>query len=375
MCRMRRLVYTALVAGSLLLATQRQPEPVAPPVAAVVPVEISAAQFNAYIESLSEPDGFFDTDNFISNETSYLHVVGELGSRFPPGTVYLGVGPDQNFSYIVHARPSLAIIIDIRRQNMLQHLLYKALFDLSRSRAEFLAVMFSREVPATRPTAPLRDLLRAIRQARSSDSRHQANLAAIQERLTKTYGLRLSAGDLRQIEYVYATLHEEGLDLRFSSLGRNNAANYPTFESLLLQTDMAGTPQGYLATEELFLRMKQFQAENRLIPVVGDFAGPRALRAVGELLRSRGLQVGAFYTSNVEFYLFGSSDWNAYTANLETLPLAPGALFIRSYFGNSGAHPRNVPGHRSTTLLQRMDTFIEDQKAGRLRSYTDIVFD
>jgi hypothetical protein len=235
--------------------------------------------------------------------------------------------------------------------------------------------MFSREVPDVKAGATLRDLLLAVRQSPSSDSRYQANLASIRERLIKVMDSRLSAADLRQIEYVYATLREESLDLRFSSIGRNNAANYPTFETLLLQTDLEGNPQGYLATEELFLRMKQFHAENRLIPVVGDFAGSRAFRSVAEFLRRNGLQAGAFYTSNVEFYLFGSSDWNAYIENLQALPLAPGAVFIRSYFGNSGTHPRNVSGHRSTTLLQRMDTLLEDQKAGRLRSYTDIVFD
>jgi hypothetical protein len=37
--------------------------------------------------------------------------------------VYVGVGPDQNFSDIAHLRPSLAIVIDIRRENLLLHLL------------------------------------------------------------------------------------------------------------------------------------------------------------------------------------------------------------------------------------------------------------
>src|SRR5687768_1154549 len=111
--------------------------------AAAAEVPIPRAQFAAYIEELSEPEGYFDTDNFISNETSYLHIIDELHKKVLPGGVYLGVGPDQNFSYIVHTRPALAIVVDIRRQNMLQHLLYKALFELSASRAEFLAMVFS----------------------------------------------------------------------------------------------------------------------------------------------------------------------------------------------------------------------------------------
>src|SRR5262245_42832324 len=171
---------------------------------------ISRSQFAEYVQSLSEPEGFFDTDNFISNETSYLHVVPDLKRRVRPGSVYMGVGPDQNFSYIVHAQPSLAIITDIRRQNMLEHLLYKALFDLSNSRAEFLGMLFSREAPKVDSRAPLRDLLRAVRAGRTSEERFRTNLAAIRGRLLQTYGLKLSAQDLGRIEYVYGTLREEG---------------------------------------------------------------------------------------------------------------------------------------------------------------------
>src|SRR5205085_5810764 len=99
---------------------------------------VSRADFARYIDRWSEPEGYFDTDNFITNETSYLHVIPDLQKRTRPGGVYVGVGPDQNFSYIARTKPSLAIIVDIRRQNILQHLFFKALFDLSTSRAEYL---------------------------------------------------------------------------------------------------------------------------------------------------------------------------------------------------------------------------------------------
>ena len=80
------------------------------------------------IAALSEPDGYFDTDNLISNERSYLEVLPELERRNVRGGAYIGVGPDQNFSYIAHIRPSVAFILDIRRDNLLLHLLFKALF-------------------------------------------------------------------------------------------------------------------------------------------------------------------------------------------------------------------------------------------------------
>ena len=81
----------------------------------------AAQSFAALSEQLSEPNGEFDTDNLISNESSYLHVMPTLEQAGVSGGVYIGVGPDQNFSYIARIRPSAAFIIDIRRDNMLMH--------------------------------------------------------------------------------------------------------------------------------------------------------------------------------------------------------------------------------------------------------------
>src|SRR2546426_12768429 len=94
--------------------------------------------FAALSARLSEPGGYFDSDNLISNETSYLHVIGKLRELGVSGGVYVGVGPDQSFSYIAKIRPKMAIIIDIRKDNLLQHLLFKAMFGRSRSRIEYL---------------------------------------------------------------------------------------------------------------------------------------------------------------------------------------------------------------------------------------------
>src|SRR4026208_1625587 len=133
----RKLIGAAALFALILAAVQFQRNAEFP-VAAAADIQVSRSQFTQYMDDLSEPEGYFDTDNFISNETSYLHVIPELRSKTKPGFVYMGVGPDQNFSYIAHTQPSLAIIADIRRHNLLEHLLYKALFDLSASRADFL---------------------------------------------------------------------------------------------------------------------------------------------------------------------------------------------------------------------------------------------
>src|SRR5499427_1176178 len=103
---LRKLLYTASLLV-VLAAGLHLREAAEVPVVAAAEIQVTRSQFAQYIDDFSEPDGFFDTDNFISNETSYLHVIPELRRRVKPGFVYIGVGPDQNFSYIVHTQPSL----------------------------------------------------------------------------------------------------------------------------------------------------------------------------------------------------------------------------------------------------------------------------
>jgi hypothetical protein len=120
--------------------------------------------------------------------------------------------------------------------------------------------------------------------------------------------------------------------------------------------------------------LKKFQAENRLIPMVGDFAGSHALRAVAAFLKANSLRVSTFYASNVEFYLFGGSGWSRYVANVHALPISDDAVFIRSYFPTYGRrHPLNVPGHRATSMVQRIARFLDDYDARRLDTYWDVV--
>src|SRR5436190_3557250 len=142
-------------------------------------LDVSVEQFGRYIDQWSEPEGYFDSDNFISNETSYLHVIDQLQKQVKPGGIYLGVGPDQNFPYIIHTRPMLAIITDIRRQNMLEHLWYKALFALAANRVDYLALLVSREPPRIKPDSPLEQIIRAVNASNTDERLFQKNLTAI----------------------------------------------------------------------------------------------------------------------------------------------------------------------------------------------------
>src|SRR5215467_3516979 len=135
----RRIVLaaaTTLIAllGHLTLATDRLPQ------------QLSDEVFWNMVTEFSETGGYFRSDNFVSNEATFQYVIKNL-KKTTPGGVYLGVGPDQNFTYIVAMQPKIAIIFDIRKQNAMQHLMYKALIETSADRAEFLSKLFSRKRP------------------------------------------------------------------------------------------------------------------------------------------------------------------------------------------------------------------------------------
>jgi hypothetical protein len=366
----RRPLVTGVMTLAFILVVASAWRPAPPATAA--DVYISNEQFSRYVETWSEPEGYFDTDNFISNETSYLHVIGDLKGRVQPGGVYIGVGPDQNFSYIAHTRPAMAVIVDIRRQNMLEHLVYKALFEMGQTRAEFVALLVGRKTPAVARNAPLPDILRAVRAAEAVPDM-PAKLAEVLRSHFRDYGMKLSAEDLSRMRHVLDAFAQDGLDLRFSSFNRASSVSYPTFQSLLLETDRGGQLSGYLATDESFQWMRHFQMENRLVPIVGDFAGPKAFKNVASFLKANGLAVSVFYTSNVEFYIFGGDPWQKYLGNVRALPLNSDAVFIRAYFGNGQAHPKNVPGHRPTTLMHGIGSFLADEERGRIREYWDVV--
>ena len=119
----------------------------------------------------SEPDGYFRSDTLTSNELLYQRVIPELLKRTRPGGVYLGVGPEQNFTYMAAVRPPMAIIFDIRRGNMLVQLMYKALFELAKDRADFVSMLFSRPRPrgVGADSTVAGSVLRLRRRARSDE--------------------------------------------------------------------------------------------------------------------------------------------------------------------------------------------------------------
>ena len=332
--------------------------------------------FAALVTRFSEAGAYFDTDNLISNETSYLHALTPLQRHGVRGGAYLGVGPDQNFSYIAEIRPEIAFIVDIRRDNLLQHLLLRALFVQSPTRIEYLARLHGRPVPrdAGRWQARSVEELVAYIDGAPADP---GLVAARRDSLAATirgFGVPLTAADLATIARFHDEFIRAGLGLRFETHGRAPQPYYPTYRQLLLERDLRGRRASFVASEQRYGVVRAMQRRGRIVPVVGDLGGGHAIRAIGTWLRARKLPVSAFYTSNVEYYLMQDGSFGRFAENVAALPRTPRSVLIRSYFpGRSGSHPEAVRGYYSTQLVQGMNGFVRAATGDGYPTYWDLV--
>jgi hypothetical protein len=441
-----------------------------------LPSRLTDAEFWRLMTVSSEPGGSFPSDNWTSNEMAFPTVIDRLRSAGDTAGAYLGVGPEQNFSYIAGTHPRIAFLVDIRRQSVIQHLMYKAIFELSADRADFVSLLFSKPRPAGLTTASsIADIWEGYWYVATDSSAFTRNLGRIVSQLRDTHGFALDSADLASLRTVYHAFYDFGPSISYNStttvsasrvmvalplpvgvtavktpmvvaklfapidtsdstrstltgtvrnlatgatipgttvkvfsptgpsmqvisndsgvyvipplpggitvslsisrvgyaplsidsirlnqrlVTRNievapsimtladvTAAAYRTFTlppsatayyggvnfaALTAALDSAGVPGSFLATENNYRYMKDLHSRNLFIPIVGDFAGPKAIRAVGEYLRTHGATLTTFYTSNVEQYLFSNQVWRAFYDNAATLPVTPSSVFIRN---------------------------------------------
>jgi hypothetical protein len=330
--------------------------------------------FAGTVARLSEPSGYFDSDNLISNETSYLHAVSHLRSGRVSGGAYIGVGPDQNFSYIAAIRPSVAFMIDIRRDNMLMHLMFKALFQRSANRFEYLARWTGRIIPrGTRSWdgVSVDSILASVDSLPvDPDGAETDSIIATVRR----FGIPLAMGDTSTIRRFHNEFIRQGLDLRFTSSGRSPRYYYPTLRQLILERDLEGNKASYLASEDSWRFLKDLQGRNRVIPVVGNLAGSKAFPAISREISARNERVSALYVSNVEMYIWRDGSFATFAEHAARLPRNERSVIIRSFFGGGfgQSHPLNRPEHVSTQLVQTLDDFARRQESG-WNSYWELV--
>jgi hypothetical protein len=357
----RRWLLVSLAISACLVAPLAGPPSLL--AAADLPASLTDQEYWGLVDRFSEANGYFQSDNLVGNERPLQIVVPTL-KTYKRGGAYLGVAPDQNFTYIVALEPKIAFIVDIRRGNLLEQLMYKALIEQSADRADFVSRLFSKKRPeGLGPQSTAEDIFNAYSYVdTSAEPVYAENLRALDDWLTKHHGFPLSADDLKGIEYVYYNFYWFGPSISYSSSNPSGRrpGNMPSYADLQVATDGERQARGYLASEENFRILKTFEERNLLVPVVGDFAGPKALRAVGAYLADHGATVTAFYVSNVEQYLFQNGVWQTFYQNVATLPLDDASVFIRSARGSS--------------VLDPIRGLIKDVQDGRIRTYADVTY-
>ena len=294
-----------------------------------VPHAIADQEFWQLTTSLSEPPGIFAvSDNFVSNEPRVSENARWLRRA---GGVYIGVGPEQNFTYIARLRPSMAFVVDIRRENRNLHLLYKALFEIASNRADFVSLLFSRLRPASLSNgASVEQIFSAYAGVTASPALFTLNSGLVRDRLLEVHGFPLEPSDLEWIDRAYRAFFTDGPEIQFwGSRSVDPKTIRPTYRHLMTVVDFTGQRRSFLASEDDFQAVKALQVKNLVVPVVGDFGGPDAIRRIGEYVRAHSATVRAFYGSNVGVYLTNDQT-RAFCRNLAGLPAASDAWFIES---------------------------------------------
>jgi hypothetical protein len=309
-----------------------------------LPDRLTDEEFWSMITDFSEPDGQFQSDNFVSNESGYQQTIPAVLKTLRPGGVYIGVGPEQNFTYIAAFQPKLAFIIDIRRQNMLEHLFYKAMMETSADRVEFLSRLFARADVELTPNPTPAALFRAYRSAWPVRSIFEMNVRKVVDYLERQKGFRLSDHDKAGIRYVAEAFFKSGPDLSYTTTGDDDLSRMPRYSDLMTESDDTSRNWSFLGTEGQFQTIQRMQRANLIVPLVGDFAGPKSIRRVAEYVQAHGSSVRVFYTSNVEEYLFRDDrSWKLFYKNVASLPIDPTSRFIRSVLNGW-----KNDGHRTT---------------------------
>jgi len=333
-----------------------------------LPSQLSIEDFSQMVEQFSEPGGSFRYENYLSNERSYQHPIPELLKRIKPGGVYVGVGPEQNFTYIAALRPAMAFIVDIRRQNMIELLLYKALFAMAANRSEFASMLFAR-----RPSRQLQesviveDLFGAFAGVSPDSALAQTTLQRIHQQLG------LSRDDQNTVDELYRVFVEAGPDLTYSSMNLSAPAG-PSYQSLMTMTDTIGRNWSYLASEENFRFIKEMQRKNLIVPLVGNFSGPKALRTIAKYLEDHKAKVSVFYVSNVEMYILTPPQWKNFCENVAALPMDQSSVFIRFLVGPY-ARARSRDGIRvpNVSVIGPMIDVLTGVVKGYPPSYYDLI--
>jgi len=309
---------------------------ISPRAADTLPSRLTDEAYWKLITDLSEnPPGNYPFDVFTGNEPGYQEMLPELTKTVAPGGTYMGVGPEQNYTYIAALRSKIAFVIDIRRDQMLEHLMYKFLFEKSTDRSDFVGRLFSRKRPAPLTAdSPVQDIFRAYGTVAPDTALFEASLKDMLTSMKSAHHFALSESDEKRIRFIYLTFEQEGL-VTFRS-----SQESPGYTRLMTSTDAAGRNWSYLASNENYNLVRDMFERNLIVPLVGDFSGPKTVRMAGQYLRDHGAIVNVFYVSNVEDYIQAS--WTGYVGNITSLPVDSSSTFVRWTIGSRPPWPGSI---------------------------------
>ena len=234
---------------------------------------------------------------------------------------------------------------------------YRGCFEVGRTRAEFLTALLARRPDAQDGGAGERAL-------------RDEGVARTHALLDRLHVVRVR-GDDEEIARIHDAFFTRGLSLAYAMKGSHR--KYPTLAETFSARDAEGAPASFLASDESYARVRRLVLENRVLPIVGDFGGERALRSVAGDMRARGLLLGAFYTSNVEQYLFDAHSYSLFVASVTAMPRDDASLLVRVWFDQGRAHPAQRPGHRTAQLSIPANVFLARAEKTPFRSYWEVV--
>lgn len=320
---------------------------------------LSLEHWRHMVSTLSLP-GASSSPGYVCQNGSYLQVAKSLVARAPADGVYIGVGQDENLSYIALTRPVLALVVGSNHDQLLLQLMYKALFEIAADRQAFLVGLLGADGSELRPASPddrLSLLMDRVGRLPRTEASFESAHRAIQRRVV-SFGLDLGPDANSKLRDVHQAFFRRGLELRHAPNDRTgNPETFPTLRTVLESVSPDGAVRSFLGTSAYFDSVRRLHASNRIVPLVGTL--PDALPVVAAFLRQRSLEVGVVHVSSTELAIATPQAFAKWTRSLATLPKSKGALFIRAYLHQGKPHPAQMPGQVGATVLVPMRVFDE----------------
>jgi hypothetical protein len=249
----------------------------------------------------------YTCDCFVTSEVAYSQVLQKLGPKVDFNCAeggYIGVGPCQNFTYLGHLKSSYGLIVDGRVDNMLEHLIFKALFIIEPSRFGYLCRLFGRLMPPW---------LQEEMATRTHDVADFLDLCpsslAVQQETLDALAAQLTAWDLSpqlraRCEQILGVFFSRQLTITSVSADALLKLNrIPSYREILVARTCQQFNFHMLSSDESYEWVRRLQMEDRIIPVVDNICSESASWNISQLVEAAGSPVSCIYLANLEEFL------------------------------------------------------------------------